>query len=232
VRVQPSYVCGLDLGQVADYSAVAALERTTRPDGKNAYAVVGLHRYERGTPYTSPLPESPGIGERVRFLLRTPPLPGCTLAVDQTGVGRAVVDVLRGLSLPATLVPVTITSGQAVSQADNGDWHVAKVQLVGILQVLLQSERLEIREGLRLRETLVSEFGEFKVRVTATANETFGAWREGQHDDLVLAVALACWVGEKFPAFTRESIGRGAKRPAPPRGETLGGDFRHWPRGV
>jgi hypothetical protein len=48
----------------------------------------------------------------------------------------------------------------------------------------------------------------------------------------VLAVALACWCGEKFPAFTRDSIGRGAKRPAPPRGETLGGDARHWPRGV
>jgi hypothetical protein len=226
----PSYLVGLDLGQTADFSAVAALERTLRPDGKNAYAVVGLHRYERGTPYTSPLPESPGIGERVRFLLGTPPLPGCTLAVDQTGVGRAVVDVLRGLSLPATLVPVTITSGQAVTQADNGDWHVAKVQLVGILQVLLQSERLEIREGLRLRETLVSEFGEFKVKITAAANETWGAWREGAHDDLILAVALACWCGEKFPAFTRDSIGRGAKRPAPPRGAFSESDARRFPQ--
>jgi hypothetical protein len=24
------------------------------------------------------------------------------------------------------------------------------------------------------------------------------AWREGDHDDMVLSVALACWAGERF----------------------------------
>jgi hypothetical protein len=31
------------------------------------------------------------------------------------------------------------------------------------------------------------------VRTTAAGHEQFGVWREGQHDDLVFAVALACW---------------------------------------
>jgi hypothetical protein len=44
--------------------------------------------------------------------------------------------------------------------------------------------------------TLVEELLAFQVRVTAAANETFGAWREGRHDDLVLAVAVAAWAGE------------------------------------
>jgi hypothetical protein len=228
-----SHVLGLDLGQTTDPSAVAALERSTRVDGKNTYAVAGLHRWPLGTPYTSPRPECPGIGERLRTLLiTTPGLSGSVLAVDQTGVGRAVVDLLRGLSLPATLIPVTITAGQAVTQADNGDWHVPKRDLVACVQVLLQSGRLEIRSNLKLAEVLVREFDEFRVKITAAANETWGAWREGAHDDLVLAVALACWAAERFPAFTRDSIGRGAKRPTPPRGETLGGDARHWPRGA
>ena len=34
----------------------------------------------------------------------------------------------------------------------------------------------------------------FRVKITEAANETFGAWREGQHDDLLLAVALAAWM--------------------------------------
>jgi hypothetical protein len=38
----------------------------------------------------------------------------------------------------------------------------------------------------------------FKAKITASANETFEAWREGQHDDLVLAVALAVWGGENL----------------------------------
>jgi hypothetical protein len=32
-----------------------------------------------------------------------------------------------------------------------------------------------------------------RVKITASGNEQYGAWREGEHDDLVLAVALACW---------------------------------------
>ncbi len=29
------------------------------------------------------------------------------------------------------------------------------------------------------------------------AHDSYGAWREGTHDDLVLAVALALWAGER-----------------------------------
>ena len=30
------------------------------------------------------------------------------------------------------------------------------------------------------------------------AHDIYGAWREGQHDDLVLATALAVWFGERM----------------------------------
>jgi hypothetical protein len=43
----------------------------------------------------------------------------------------------------------------------------------------------------------VQELLAFRVKVTASANETFEAWRERDHDDLVLAVATAAWVGER-----------------------------------
>ena len=32
-----------------------------------------------------------------------------------------------------------------------------------------------------------------QVKVTPAGNEQFAAWREGEHDDLVFAVALARW---------------------------------------
>ena len=34
-----------------------------------------------------------------------------------------------------------------------------------------------------------------------TAHDSYGAWREKEHDDLVLAVALACWYGERGHRF-------------------------------
>jgi hypothetical protein len=37
----------------------------------------------------------------------------------------------------------------------------------------------------------------FKVEIDPkTAHDSYTAWRENQHDDLVFAVALACWLGE------------------------------------
>ncbi len=36
-----------------------------------------------------------------------------------------------------------------------------------------------------------------RARPISHSHETFGAWREGQHDDLVLAAALAGWWAER-----------------------------------
>jgi hypothetical protein len=45
----------------------------------------------------------------------------------------------------------------------------------------------------------VQELENFRVRITPAVNEVFGDWREGEHDDLVFALALAAWVGENWP---------------------------------
>lgn len=124
------------------------------------------------------------------------PARGALLAVDQTGVGRPVVDMLR-LHVPLTILPITITGGSEVTLTESG-WHVPKQSLVSNVVVLMQSDRLKIAPGLPEVGTLVKELQNFKVRITAAGHETFGAWREDQHDDLVLAVALAAWLGEQI----------------------------------
>jgi hypothetical protein len=37
----------------------------------------------------------------------------------------------------------------------------------------------------------------FQVKITAAGNETFESWRERDHDDMVLAVVLACWAASR-----------------------------------
>ena len=41
--------------------------------------------------------------------------------------------------------------------------------------------------------------------VTASGREQYGAWREGTHDDLVFAVALAYWAARK--TYPRDGTG-------------------------
>ena len=184
----PLYVVGLDLGQTSDYSALCIAERTEK-DCLASYAVRHLHRYPLRTAYTA-------IGSQLQEMLAKPPLPDSTLAVDQTGVGRAVVDILHGLNLPASIVPVTITAGHKTTREDDG-WHVPKKELVGVVQVLLQSGRLVFADKMKLAAVAKRELEMFRTKVSVeTGHESFEAWRERDHDDIVLAVALACWAGE------------------------------------
>jgi hypothetical protein len=45
---------------------------------------------------------------------------------------------------------------------------------------------------------LVRELGSYRAKPVLVAADTPLAWREGAHDDLVLAVALAAWAGESW----------------------------------
>lgn len=103
--------------------------------------------------------------------------------------------------LTARVVPITITSGSQVNQ-DPADglfgWKVPKKELVSVLQVLMGTERLVIDKRLPLAPVLVKELENFKSKMSQdTGHESFEAWRESDHDDCVLAVALALWVGER-----------------------------------
>ncbi len=179
------------MGQTTDYTALAAVERPlVWLDGQPPNALRYVQRFHLGTPYTQIVPA-------VARLMAMPPLAGhVTLVADQTGMGRAVVDLLRR-DVRYHLVPVTTTAGQSTNAADDGSVRVPKRDLVSCLQVLLQARRLRVARALSETQTLVRELEHFRVKITESANEAFGAWRQGQHDDLILAAALACWWAER-----------------------------------
>jgi hypothetical protein len=113
------------------------------------------------------------------------------LVVDATGVGRAVTDLLkeRGLWFKS----VTITGGDAVKYKGRGA-SVPKRDLVAALEVPFHSGTLKVAEGLELWPALKKELLNFRRKINLkTAHDAYEHWRESDHDDLVLAAALACW---------------------------------------
>ena len=214
----PSYILSVDLGQAADPSAVAVLEKTPVPGGLARYAVADLHRFKLGTEYpdvvsrvarmarrpelrpvveTAPRPVAGGA-----FYMKDAPLeaPKPFLVIDGTGVGRAIVSMFLAEAMPVVFRPLVITGGLGSREAawdDRGTraYWTAKTELVGAVQAVLSSGRLEVPRSLSLAGTLRKELEGFRVHVTKQAHEVYGA-REGAHDDLLLAVAMGLWVGE------------------------------------
>jgi hypothetical protein len=186
-----TWTLGLDLGQANDFTAFAAVERvqaitTTGDEDDGIFLVRHLERLALGTPY-------PRQVERVSEIVRQPALGAATLVIDQTGVGRAVFDMFAAADLPVDLVGVSIHGGDTVAR-DGGNYRVPKRDLVAVMAVLLATGRLKIAEALPEAQTLTAELLNFRVKLDpTTAHDSYAAWREGQHDDLVLAVALACW---------------------------------------
>jgi hypothetical protein len=57
-----------------------------------------------------------------------------------------------------------------------------------------------LKVAARLAEavTLHRELLAFRIKVSLNGHDSYEAWRERDHDDCVLAVALACWAGENL----------------------------------
>jgi hypothetical protein len=193
---QVMFLSGLDLGQSQDHTALAVLERAKAPDPDrperrvNHYSVRHLQRFPPGTAYGD---VAAVLAER----FADPPLAGSSLAVDITGVGRPVLDLLRKARIGGTIRPITVTGGHEARPDDNGGWLVPKKEIVSTLQVLLQGRRLKVAQTLPQAPTLVQELLNFKAKVTTAAADSFEDWRENPHDDLVLAIGIAAWVGER-----------------------------------
>jgi hypothetical protein len=126
--------------------------------------------------------------------------------IDATGVGRPVVDMIRQAKLEP--VPITIHGGDQISY-ENG-WRVPKRDLVSIVQVGLQTERLKFAAELPHVSTLVQELLAFRVKISEAGHDTYGSWREGAHDDLVLALACAVWWANREAAPRRALPGSAA----------------------
>ena len=178
------FFIGVDPGQAVDPTAIA-VTRVLTDRAMPVHQVIHLERLPLRTRY-------PAIVSAVANLLARPLLRSrCEVVVDFTGVGRPVSDLFveRGIAHTG----VTITGGNAVAvETEPGFWSVPKVTLVSSVLTLLNADRLHIAEDLAEAKVLGAEFQAFHGNHTDTGAWRFGA-RAGSHDDLILALSLACW---------------------------------------
>jgi hypothetical protein len=204
-------VIGVDVGQRADPTAIAVVERQER--GEDDHHVVRfLERLPLGTPYPTVAERLEAVvdgvkgkaerrqvetarwtagGQAVTLYEERDIIPHVTLYVDATGVGQPVVDLLavagvRPIACYFTHGDRRVRTGHEVS--------IGKAWLVSRLQALLQTGRLHLPDTDEAR-VLARELQDYEIRVDEDANDRYGAFKVGTHDDLVTALGLGVQPG-------------------------------------
>ena len=197
-------VIGIDIGQKHDPTAICVSERESRSvDGRSRthHLVRHLERLPIGLPY-------PQVGERLTEIargIRDKTGYGPELCIDATGVGLPVVDALADDHEYLSHVTVVyFTHGDRVTYQDSHRYKeilLGKAYLVSQLQVLLQHHEIHLPETPEAR-ALARELLDYEIRVDEDANNRYGAFRVGTHDDLVTALGLTLeipprlrWIG-------------------------------------
>ena len=201
---------GIDVGQKRDPTAIAVVEQDPRRPEPH-YIVRHLERLPLGTSYPLIATRLQTVITKVNALVVNPQRPyplavpdahvDVHVYVDATGVGQPVCDVLAQSG--QRVIPVYFTHGDRRID-ERTQITLGKAWLVSRLKTLFQTQRIHLpvtHEALAMKQELL----DYEIRVDQDANDRYGAFRVGSHDDLVTAVGLA--VGAEAPVQTPVQMG-------------------------
>jgi hypothetical protein len=191
------YVAGLDVAQQNDWTALAILEKVYSPEapkGPPEIRLVALDRWQMLYPDT--LDELGFIFSDEQFARKV------MLATDATGPGLSLYeDVVRDEKMLSCvgrdrITPVIITDGQEQDR-DGRFRKVPKHYLITRLQSAIRRHDIRVPKKLPLYDVLEGELEgyELKVREGSKRVSFSNNPRDGgpEHDDTILALALAWW---------------------------------------
>ena len=186
-------VIGIDIGQKRDPTAICVVESEERElehrrHSEAHFLVRFLERMPLGTPYPQIADRLQTIVTQVADWIDGQP----QVYVDATGVGQPIVDLLEQEIPEATIRAVYFTHGDRRT-VEGSSVKLGKAYLVSRLQALLQTGCLHLPRTSEA-EALAAELLDYEIRVDQNANDRYGAFRVGAHDDLVTALGLAVQV--------------------------------------
>jgi len=214
------YIFAWDVAKKQDATVFQLYRRTPdvvrgngfRPDSVFNYLDLVHQKKIEGVPYTRQC-------EAAKELIDTKGLKNNTdLVVDCTGVGEAVVDIMRDNGLDP--VPILFTGGNQmrVIYKDDGrrfgfgsgsfsmkriqEFSVPKVDMIHAAKVAVEQNRIRIVPGIPYRDEFLKELMHFKGKVNENGTMVYGNDNEVKHDDFVACFLMACWFA-KYSGQTR-----------------------------
>jgi hypothetical protein len=207
---------GIDIGQKRDPTSIAVVEAGYRnvedpgrvKDYESHFQVRYLDRLPLGTPYPEVARRLGDVCRKVQERKKVRP----QVFVDATGVGQPILDLLRDHTRDAWIIwGVYFTHGdRRIADREAKMVTLGKAHLVSRLQTLFQTGRIHV-PSIGEARTLAQELENYEIRVDENANDRYGAFKVGTHDDLVTALGLAVQIEPRL-AFERQPGPPGKRR--------------------
>jgi Terminase RNaseH-like domain len=193
-----SLTVGIDIGQMADPTALAVTENRN-----NHVFTLRLERLPLRQRYPDQVRRFAQLLANLRnwaFANARPFNP--TVYMDVTGVGRSPYDMLVETIHPSVkVIAVTLTGGQGTTRKGQ-ELHIPKLTLVDRLRRLAEEERLHIPPAGNEVRAITRELRMFAGTKTSADTLATGA-KAGAHDDLVVALALAAYGADALASVSR-----------------------------
>jgi hypothetical protein len=194
----PVFLVGLSVGQGAQPTGVAVLER--RKPRSEVPATYACRHFRR---WLFPATAYPVLVAHLNSILGDARLGGPSLIVEAGPSTKAVLSILRQHRLPVKIYGVEVKTS-ADDRKVESLWKLGKGTLIETTRQVIQDRRLAFDDKMPQgvitttppAQTIYHALATYPYNEAAMANEAFAS-RDGEYDDLVLAVALACWCGEK-----------------------------------
>lgn len=216
------YIVGVDLGRDTDPTAIVVGEDEgvpvgiTKQDGGGGFLeekainrflrVVYIEQIPLKTNYIDIARRLAAITNHSLLAMRA------EMYIDATGVGRAVMDILRNEQIKAT--GITITSG-ATESVIGDRLAVPKVAIIDSAISLLHQGRISFAGGLDFADVMAMQLQQFKMKRRDNGGVSYENSTDAVHDDLVIALGLVSWVFLKRHGGSLTAIpGRGRIRRA------------------
>ena len=216
-RVVEPFVVGVQLARLQTPAALVVVMRSPTGGERNParHEAVFAQRWPVATTYPVV------VADLVHLLSKKPPAPRkkfdpmattpksnpltgnvACLIVNATGVPEAALELMRAADPDLLVLPAWVTSGDHSTQSASG-LRVPHADLIGVVQVLQQQDRLGWAHNLPERETLLQQLEGYEVEDPKPGRRE--RYATAEHDDLATALALAVWWGELMsPAIIEE----------------------------
>jgi hypothetical protein len=126
-----------------------------------------------------------------------------TVVPDANGVGEVVIEIMRKHNVPDIHPVTTFGRGEQTTMMRNGWYSVPKRDVAMNLVSLHEQDRMRVSRSIPHYDLWKKELAAFRRTVSEkTGHDSYEAMREGDHDDLVMASALALWYAVKFTQNT------------------------------